>query len=349
MELIVLLARLLLAAIFLLAAVAKLRDREGSAEALREFRLPVPLARPAAVLLPLAELAVAVLLLPAATAQTAAAAALGLLCIFTAAIAVQLVRGRKPDCRCFGQLRASPIGPRTLVRNAVFAALAGLVLLRPAATITMPLHRLAGADAAVPIALAGLALALLACCGLGWLCLRLWQQQGRLLLRIEALEAASSNRRATNNVSEIVHGLPVGAAAPDFSLPDPDGGTVTLANVRARGKPVLLVFTDPSCGPCIKLAPELARWQREYADVVSILAIGRAHGKAASARRNGNGNGRPRLLLQSDSEVEALYRIRGTPTAVAVTTDGRIAAEAATGVRAIRELTLGMVEGRVPL
>lgn len=347
MDPIVLLARLLLAAIFLLAAIAKLRDREGSSDALREFGLPAALARPAAVLLPLAELAVAVLLLPAATARVAAGAALGLLCVFTTAIAIQLVRGRKPDCRCFGQLRASPIGPRTLARNAAFAALAGLVLLRPAATIAMPLRRVASADAAGAIALAGLAVALLACCGLGWLCLRLWQQQGRLLLRIEALEAASGNQRTAGRVSEVVHGLPVGAAAPEFSLPDPDGGTVTLAAARAQGKPVLLVFTDPTCGPCARLAPELARWQQEYADVVSILAIGRAGAEAGSPKRNGNGG--PRLLLQRGSEVEELYRVRGTPTAVAVTTDGRIGAEAATGVRAIRELTLGLVEGRLPL
>lgn len=346
---IVLLARLLLAAIFLLAAAAKLRDREGSRDALREFGLSAALARPAAVLLPLAELAVAVLLLPAATARAAAAAALGLLGVFTAAIAVQLARGRKPDCRCFGQLHASPIGPRTLVRNAAFAALAGLVLLRPPAALAIGLYRAAGAGAAGPIVLAGLALALLACAVLGWLCLRLWQQQGRLLLRIEALEAAGGDQRAAGRVSEIVHGLPVGAAAPDFSLPDPDGGTVTLAGARARGKPVLLIFTDPSCGPCARLAPELARWQREHADAVSILAIGRAGGEGEAAKRNGNGNGGPRLLLQRGSEVEELYRVRGTPTAVAVTTDGRIGAEAATGVRAIRELTLGLVEGRVRL
>jgi len=345
---IVLLARLLLAAIFLLAAVAKLRDREGSRDALREFGLPAALARPAAVLLPLAELAVAVLLLPAATARAAAAAALGLLCVFTAAIAVQLARGRKPDCRCFGQLQASPIGPRTLVRNAVFAVLASLVLLRPPAAVATVYHAVGGA-AAGPIVLAGIALALLACGVLGWLCLRLWQQQGRLLLRIEALEAAGGNQRAAGRVSEVVHGLPVGAAAPDFSLPDPDGGTVTLASARARGKPVLLIFTDPSCGPCARLAPELARWQREHADAVSILAIGRAGAEGEAAKRNGNGNGGPRLLLQQGSEVEELYRVRGTPTAVAVTTDGRIGAEAATGVRAIRELTLGLVEGRVRL
>jgi thiol-disulfide isomerase/thioredoxin len=342
---IVLLARLILAAIFLLAAVAKLRDRARSRDALREFGLPAALARPAAVLLPLAELAVAILLLPAAAARAAAAAALGLLCVFTAAIAVQLARGRKPDCRCFGELRSSPIGPRTLARNAAFAALAGLVLLHPPAPLALPLRR--AADPVGSIVVASLALALLACCGLAWLCLRLWQQQGRLLLRIEALEAARGNQAAARRISEVVHGLPVGAAAPDFSLPDPDGGTVTLAAARARGKPVLLVFTDPSCGPCAKLAPELARWQREHADVVSILAIGRAGGEGEAAKRNGNGG--PRLLLQRGSEVEELYRVRGTPTAVAVTTDGRIGAEAATGVRAIRELALGLVEGRVSL
>ena len=121
-------SRLLLAAVFAVAALAKLADREGSRQAVVAFGAPRPLAAPLALALPLAELAVAVLLLPAATALAGALGALGLLLLFSAAIALNLVRGREPECHCFGQLHSAPAGPRTLVRNGLLAVVAALTL-----------------------------------------------------------------------------------------------------------------------------------------------------------------------------------------------------------------------------
>src|SRR5205814_10139023 len=48
-------------------------------------------------------------------------------------------------------------------------------------------------------------------------------------------------------------GLKAGARAPDFRLPRIDGGELSLADLR--GGRVLLVFSDPHCGPCAELAP----------------------------------------------------------------------------------------------
>src|SRR5215212_7524077 len=61
-------ARLLVAAVFILAGVAKLADRQGSRQAIIDFGVPSSLAAPLGLLLPLAELAVAATLLPASTA-----------------------------------------------------------------------------------------------------------------------------------------------------------------------------------------------------------------------------------------------------------------------------------------
>ena len=85
---------------------------------------------PFGVLLPLAELAVAITLLPAATAWWGAIGALALLLLFVAGIGANLARGHKPDCRCFGQLHSAPAGWSTLARNTVLAALAAFVVLR---------------------------------------------------------------------------------------------------------------------------------------------------------------------------------------------------------------------------
>ena len=77
--------------------------------------------------LPIAELAAAVALFPRASAWWAALGALGLLVLFSAAIG-RLARGERPDCRCFGQLSAKPVGWSTLARNAGFAGIALLVV-----------------------------------------------------------------------------------------------------------------------------------------------------------------------------------------------------------------------------
>ena len=128
MDAALLIARLVLAGVFTLAGVAKLSDLEGSRKAIIDFGLPAVLASPLALLLPLAELAVAAALIPASTAWWGALGALGLLMLFVVGISLNLARGRKPDCHCFGQLHSAPAGWKTLARNGVLAAVAGFVL-----------------------------------------------------------------------------------------------------------------------------------------------------------------------------------------------------------------------------
>jgi hypothetical protein len=121
-------ARLLLAAVFALSGLAKLADWGGSRRALVAFGVPVSFSSLLAALLPLAELAIAGLLLPADSARLGALGALILLLAFTTGIAANLFRGRTPECRCFGRLSSAPIGPGTLIRNLVFGAATGWVL-----------------------------------------------------------------------------------------------------------------------------------------------------------------------------------------------------------------------------
>src|SRR5437016_3876416 len=128
MSLILLLTRLLLAGVFLVAGFAKLADRAGSRQALLDFGVPSLLVTLLGVLLPLAELVVAVALLPTATAWWGALGALVLLLLFVGGISYNLARGRQPDCHCFGQLHSAPTGRATLLRNLVLAALAGFVV-----------------------------------------------------------------------------------------------------------------------------------------------------------------------------------------------------------------------------
>ena len=74
---------------------------------------------------------------------------------------------------------------------------------------------------------------------------------GQLLIRIEQLETAGPHSAAAMSGT--------GAKAPDFELAGLYGETTTLASLRARRRPVLLVFTDPRCGTCASLYPDLVR------------------------------------------------------------------------------------------
>lgn len=121
-------ARLLLAAVFAVAGAAKLADLAGSRAAVAGFGVPERLAGPIGTALPLAELATAVLLLPAATARAGATAALALLLAFSVGIAASIARGEAPDCHCFGQLHSEPVGPKALGRNFGLALVAGFLV-----------------------------------------------------------------------------------------------------------------------------------------------------------------------------------------------------------------------------
>ena len=63
MENILLVARLILAAIFAVAGIAKFYDLEGSKKAVKDFGVPEILAKPFSILLPVAEVVIAVLLI----------------------------------------------------------------------------------------------------------------------------------------------------------------------------------------------------------------------------------------------------------------------------------------------
>ena len=60
-------------------------------------------------------------------------------------------------------------------------------------------------------------------------------------------------------------GLEPGAQAPDFSLPDQHGNL--QRSIDYRGRPLLLLFGSPNCGPCRVLLPQLHEWAADHPDV----------------------------------------------------------------------------------
>jgi methylamine dehydrogenase accessory protein MauD len=348
MYLVLLVARLLLVGMFAVAGLAKLADRAGSRQALINFGVPTALAAPGGTLLPLVELVVAALLIPPQTAWWGALGALLLLLAFVVGISYNLARGRTPDCHCFGQLHSAPVGWPTLVRNAVLAALAGVVLWQgptyPGASVV---GWLGAVTAGQVVSMVGGLLLLALLLAEGWLLLNLLRQNGRLLLRIEALEERLGAAPAGNSATQPVIGLPVGTPAPSFELVSLDGAPLTLDVLRALGKPVMLVFSDPSCGPCTALLPDLARWQHEYADKLSVVLVTR--GSAGANRAKLAEHGLTHVLLQQDREVAQAYQAPGTPTAVIVRADGTIGSPLAPGAEAIVALVARTVAPSAPI
>src|SRR5262245_15520807 len=88
----------------------------------------------------------------------------------------------------------------------------------------------------------------------GWLGWQLLRQNGRLLLRIEALEELLHELGLGDPA--VPAGLPIGWPAPEFELPDLSGGRRKLAEFR--GQSLLLIFFNPACGFCGELMPKLA-------------------------------------------------------------------------------------------
>jgi peroxiredoxin len=122
-----LLARVVLAGVLAVAALAKLTDRDGARRSMVAFGAPESLATPIMGVLVACELCVAVALLYAPTRSAGAFGALALLAGLTAVVAGSVARGQTPDCHCFGRLSAAPVGSSTLARNALLATIAAYV------------------------------------------------------------------------------------------------------------------------------------------------------------------------------------------------------------------------------
>ena len=218
----------------------------------------------------------------------------------------------------------------------------------------------------------------------GWLGFQLVRQNGRILLRLENLEeqleqmadalTAKEGRHAARNghrpLSESRlnrEGLPKGTPAPDFRLPRLDGGELSLSEYR--GKKVLLVFSDPHCGPCDALMPELQKALGTSPPAPTgfplrgvVLRKERGAGsdndsdvQVLMVSRGEVGENRKKvkqhrltfpIVLQRRWEISKLYAMFATPVGYLMDEEGVIAAEVAVGAEAILALLSGVGTAR---
>jgi peroxiredoxin/uncharacterized membrane protein YphA (DoxX/SURF4 family) len=340
MEIVLLISRLTLAAIFGTAGIAKLLDRPGTEKALASFGTPAGLVHIAAYALPLVEIGVAIALLATRSSWIAAGAAVALLAMFTAAMAYQMHRGNNPDCHCFGQIQTEPISGKSLIRNAVMAV-PGIILLASGANsqgVDLLVSNESVMQLVLGIAVVGLLVAVVI------ILKRISEQQVQIMRRIEVMELAGAAGGEVER-SEVTHpheGLPIGAVFPDFELYDTSANKISLATIRASGTPTLFLFVSPTCAPCKALLPEFREWRKELMGRVNFVFM--STGKAADNIEKFGGDPLMPVLLQEKREVADALSAKWTPTAVLMDGNGRVASHAAAGDTAIRKLIAQLKE-----
>jgi peroxiredoxin len=122
-------------------------------------------------------------------------------------------------------------------------------------------------------------------------------------------------------------GLSQGTTAPAFRLPSIDGGEISLDTYR--GRRLLLVFSDPNCGPCRALMPELDSLHKRTPDI-EILVISRGSIAAVKAELTERAAAFS-VAVQKRWEISRRYAMFATPIAYLIDESGVIASAAAIG------------------
>ena len=334
MEIVLLLVRILLAGIFALAGVAKFIDLKGSEKAFQDFGVPKPLAMPGAVALSVAEIAIAVLLLFVDTSWFGAIAALSLLLLFIGQMIYQLARGNAPDCHCFGQLHSEPVSPISILRNVLFAVPAAYLVFSGRAGQGMGFSdpRLDVMQLVFGVAIVSLLVAAI------FYLRTISAKQDTMLRQIEIMEmiARDGGSVERDELSHPHEGLPIGAVVPDFAMQNLAGATVSLADTRSEGLPVLFLFVSSTCSPCKALVPEFEQWQQELAGKVRFIFV--SSGKLSDNADKFGDELSKHLIVEETRDFADLMKAKWTPTAILMDANGRVASHASAGDTAIRTL-----------
>ena len=176
---------------------------------------------------------------------------------------------------------------------------------------------------------------------LGWLLFQFLDRYGRQLValeeikeRLETLESSGAEAESPRLPSP----LPAAAPAPDFSLPDLEGSTRTLADFLGTRR--LVVFYNLGCSFCREMAPRLG----ELPEEPRVLLI--SHGDADEHRRLAEEHDwRCDVVLDEDWEVTSSFGAAATPSGYLLDVEGRIASELALGAEPVLALAADRPSG----
>lgn len=106
----------------------------------------------------------------------------------------------------------------------------------------------------------------------------------------------------------------IGERAPDFTLKDLNGNSVSLANFHGK-KSVLLIYTTTWCPHCITIIPRLKEIYSKYnskgLEVMAVYINEPENKVRAFNQKHALGY---TILLDPDGMTASAYKIRGVPT-----------------------------------
>jgi peroxiredoxin len=124
----------------------------------------------------------------------------------------------------------------------------------------------------------------------------------------------------------------IGEPAPPVKLPDLGGSTVGLPDFK--GTETLVLFWNPGCGFCQRMLDDLKTLEAdppEGAPEILVVSTGTVEDNKAMGLRSP-------VVLDEGFSTGLAFGASGTPSAVLVDSEGKVASEVAVGAPAVLEL-----------
>ena len=313
-----LLPPLVAALLLVVSGIAKIRHPEETRSAFGELQMPRALtSSPAPVLLPWAEivLAVAIIVTPPPFALVVAVLALVLFVVYLAVVVRALGFDHPVTCSCFGRLGLGEVTRRTALRNVLLVVVAALGVVSATADASVA-SRLLDASAQTWVWLGLLALTVAV-----------------VVVTFGGTKGVTSSADGTGEVAGTQDGdeddydrQPI----PFATLVEESGHETTMHELTAGGA-VLLVFVSPTCGSCRPVIDQVEAWDEGLGPVRLRAVVFTALEDVVAAEPTLAG----RVLQDPSAITSRIFRV-GTPGAVLLGADGMLAGGPVEGTDAVQ-------------
>jgi peroxiredoxin len=129
--------------------------------------------------------------------------------------------------------------------------------------------------------------------------------------------------------------LKIGESAPLFNLPDLKGHSVKLNDFK--GRDTIIIFWNPTCGFCNNMLPALRAWERNrQGKVPELLMI-----STGTVEANQSMELQSTVVLDQSFSAGRAFGVGGTPSAVLINAEGKIASAIAVGAPEVLALAAG--------